>query len=111
MVFFNYIFFFFGKGIQVRPDMDNAYVGNPTQITGLSEVQRYSVAIHWIGAGGFYFLRFLFFSFLAHNFIFILLFAGANYITGSDLTNLDSLGLELLYNEEAMFTADFTSQW
>eukprot|EP00026_Physarum_polycephalum_P007601 Phypoly_transcript_07665.p1 GENE.Phypoly_transcript_07665~~Phypoly_transcript_07665.p1 ORF type:complete len:529 (+),score=56.66 Phypoly_transcript_07665:56-1588(+) len=75
-----------GKGIQVRPDMDNAYVGNPQQITGLSDVQRYSVAIHWIGAG-------------------------ANYITGSDMTNLDSLGKELLYNEEAIYVADFTSQW
>lgn len=75
-----------GVGIQIRPDMDNIYIGNPSEVSGLSEVQRYSVAIHWIGAG-------------------------ANYITGSDLTNVDSLGMELLYNEEAMGAAAITSQW
>jgi len=32
-------------------------------------------------------------------------------ITGSDLTRLDDLGKELLYNKEAMSVADFTGQY
>ncbi|KZW01332.1 glycoside hydrolase family 27 protein [Exidia glandulosa HHB12029] len=75
-----------GVGIRVRPDMDNLYVGNAQQMSGVSDVERYSMAIHWIGAG-------------------------ANLITGSDMTHLDDLGKELLFNDEAMDVANFTSQW
>ena len=75
-----------GHGIMIRPDMDSTYIGNPQSLSGISDVQRYSMAIHWIGAG-------------------------ANLITGSDQTTRDSLGYELMYNEEAMTIADFTSQW
>jgi len=75
-----------GKGIRIRPDMDNTFVGNPQSLSGLSDVQRYTVASHWVGAG-------------------------ANLITGSDLTHLDALGKELLFSEEATYVADFTSQW
>jgi alpha-galactosidase len=75
-----------GQGIMIRPDMDNTYVGNPQSLSGLSDVQRYSMAIHWIGAG-------------------------ANLITGSDQTTRDDLGWQLLYNDEAIYVADFTSQW
>lgn len=75
-----------GSGIRVRPDMDSLYVGNAQGLSGLSDVQRYSVAVHWIGAG-------------------------ANLITGSDLTTLDGLGKELLFNDEALDVAAFTAQW
>ncbi|EJD48125.1 glycoside hydrolase [Auricularia subglabra TFB-10046 SS5] len=75
-----------GKGIHIRPDMDNTYVGNAQDVSGLSDVQRYSMAIHWVGAG-------------------------ANLITGSDLTHLDDLGRKLLYDGELMDVAAFTSQW
>lgn len=44
------------------------------------------MAIHWIGAG-------------------------ANLITGSDMTRLDDLGRQLLHNTEAMSIAAFTSQY
>lgn len=70
----------------IRPDMDSTYIGNPQSFSGISDVQRYSMAIHWIGAG-------------------------ANLVTGSDQTTRDSLGYELMYNEEAMTIADFMSQW
>jgi alpha-galactosidase len=72
--------------IMIRPDMDNMYVGNTQWLTGLSDVQRYTVAIHWVGAG-------------------------ANLITGSDLTQLDSLGQELLYDSELLSVAQFTAQY
>lgn len=66
--------------------MDNTYIGNAASISGLSDVQRYTQAIHWIGAG-------------------------ANLLTGSDLTRIDTLGKELLYNTEAMDVASFTAQY
>ena len=76
-----------GHGIMIRPDMDSTYIGNPQSLSSISDVQRYSMAIHWIGAG-----------------------AGANRVTGSDQTTRDLLGYELMYNEEAMTIADFMSQ-
>lgn len=75
-----------GKGIMIHPDMDNNYIGNSESVSGISDTQRYSMAIHWMGAG-------------------------ANLITGSDLTHQDSLGTELLFNSEAMGVAAFTSQY
>ncbi|TAQ90988.1 hypothetical protein B7494_g720 [Chlorociboria aeruginascens] len=75
-----------GQAIQIHPDMDNTYIGNPSTVSGLSDVQRYTMAEHWIGAG-------------------------ANLISGSDLTHLDPLGMELLYNTEAMDVAAFTAQY
>ena len=75
-----------GKGIMIRPDMDNTYIGNPSSLSGITDQQRYSMAIHWVGAG-------------------------ANLISGCDLTHQDALGSELLYNSEAMSVAAFTSQW
>ncbi|KAL7809592.1 glycoside hydrolase family 27 protein [Trichoderma gracile] len=75
-----------GSPIMIRPDMDNMYTGNGQSLTGLSDVQRYTVAIHWIGAG-------------------------ANQITGSDLSQLDTLGRELLYDPELLSVAEFTAQY
>lgn len=75
-----------GKAIMIRPDLDNTFVGNPENISGLSDVQRYTQAAMWIGAG-------------------------ANIITGSDMTHLDTLGQQLLYDPEAMGVAAFTAQY
>ncbi|EJD33166.1 hypothetical protein AURDEDRAFT_177753 [Auricularia subglabra TFB-10046 SS5] len=57
--------------------MDNMFVGNAAPLGGLSNVECYTVAILWIGAG-------------------------ANLITGSNMTALDALGRELLFNDEAL---------
>lgn len=73
-----------GKPITIHPDMDNMFTGNPESLTGLTDQERYTVAIHWVGAG-------------------------ANLVTGSDLTNIDTLGQALLYNSEFMSIADFTA--
>jgi alpha-galactosidase len=80
-----------GQGINIRPDMDNLYVGNPAgdhDLSALTDTQRYTQAIFWIGAG-------------------------ANLITGSDLRpgRLDALGSKLLFDDEPQFAASFTSQW
>jgi alpha-galactosidase len=75
-----------GKPIMIRPDMDNMFTGNPESLTGLTDQERYTVAIHWVGAG-------------------------ANMITGSDLTNIDTLGQELLYDSELSSMAAFTSNY
>ena len=72
--------------IAMRPDMDNTFVGNPQSLSGLSDVQRYTMAIHWIDTG-------------------------ANIITGSDQTTRDHLGYMLMYDEEAMAIAAFTTTY
>ncbi len=72
--------------IAIRPDMDNTYIGNPQSLSGLSDVQRYTMAIHWLGAG-------------------------ANLITGSDETTRDTLGYMLMYDEEATALATFTATY
>lgn len=77
------------KPIMIRPDMDNMYVGNKQSIGGLSDVQRYTMAMHWVGAG-------------------------ANLIVGSDETRRDDLGYMLLTDGEVYGkggVADFTQQY
>lgn len=75
-----------GISIMIHPDMDNMFTGNPESLTGLTDQERYTVAIHWVGAG-------------------------ANLITGSDLTNIDTLGQTLLYNTEFLSMATFTANY
>lgn len=75
-----------GKPIMVRPDMDNMYVGNAQSLTGVTDQERYTIAIHWVGAG-------------------------AELITASELKQLDSLGQKLLYDSELLAAADFTAQY
>jgi alpha-galactosidase len=72
--------------ITIYPDMDNLYVGNAENLTGLTDVQRQTVMFHWIGAG-------------------------ANLILGSDLTQLDALGLRLLQDPTANKIADFSARF
>ncbi|KAJ4147652.1 hypothetical protein LMH87_002162 [Akanthomyces muscarius] len=75
-----------GNKLRVRPDLDNLYAGNADSVTGVSDAQRRTIMTHWIAAG-------------------------ANLITGSDLTRLDDLGLELLTNEDALAVADFAATY
>ncbi|CRG91690.1 Alpha-galactosidase 3 [Talaromyces islandicus] len=75
-----------GIPIMIRPDMDNMYTGNGQDLGGLADVERYTVTIHWVGAG-------------------------ANLITGSNLSQIDTLGQELLYDSELMSVANFTTQY
>jgi len=75
--------------IMIRPDMDNLWVGNKEghQFSKLTDVQRYTQAILWVGAG-------------------------ANLITGSDMNSIDDIGKKLLFDdEEFMDIAGFTSNW
>ncbi|KAL2870908.1 glycoside hydrolase family 27 protein [Aspergillus lucknowensis] len=76
----------FGETLNVRPDLDSLFVGNGESVSGVTEAQRQTLMTHWIGAG-------------------------ANLITGSDLTNLDSVGVGLLTNAEALRVADFTARY
>ena len=66
--------------------MDSTFVGNAQAVSGLSEAERYSAQAHWIGAG-------------------------AQLVTGSDLTRLDTLGRELLGGAEALALAGITAQF
>lgn len=75
----------YNKDLTIYPDMDNLFVGNPASISGVTDDERQTIMTHWIGAG-------------------------ANLIIGSDLTNLDDFGLNLLTNANAMAAADFTAQ-
>lgn len=70
----------------IYADMDSMYVGNEETITGVSDAMRKTIATHWVGAA-------------------------ANLITGSDMTRIDQLGLQLLTNEAAMEVADFTAKY
>ncbi|KAG2171935.1 hypothetical protein INT43_001411 [Umbelopsis isabellina] len=72
--------------LSIYPDMDNMYVGNKQNLTGVTDAQRQTIATHWIGAA-------------------------ANRITGSDLTQLDSYGTELLTSPQALSAANFTAQY
>ncbi|KAI0387820.1 glycoside hydrolase family 27 protein [Hypomontagnella monticulosa] len=70
--------------LTIYPDMDNLFVGNPASVSGVTDDERQTIMTHWIGAG-------------------------ANLIIGSDLTNLDDFGFNLLVNSDAMAVADFTA--
>jgi alpha-galactosidase len=74
------------KPVSIHPDMDNLYVGNPEQVTGLSDSQRVTLMSLWIGAS-------------------------ANLLLGSDLTNLDALGRRLITSPESVKTAEFCSRF
>jgi alpha-galactosidase len=78
------------SSLMVHPDLDNLFVGNEASISGVSDLERTTMATHWIGAG-------------------------ANLLTGSDLTNLDTLGKKLLtwpaaWVDAAAFTALYPMQ-
>ncbi|OCL13768.1 glycoside hydrolase family 27 protein, partial [Glonium stellatum] len=75
-----------GVPLTIYPDMDNLYVGNAASLTGLTDDQRRLVVTHWVGAG-------------------------ANLILGSDMTQLDKLGLSLLTNPRILDVADFTAKY
>lgn len=72
--------------LRVRPDLDNLYAGNAASITGVSDTQRRTIMTHWIAAG-------------------------TNLITGSDLARIDTLGIELLTNKNALAVADFAATY
>lgn len=72
--------------ITIYPDMDNLFVGNSQNFTGVDDTSRISIMTHWIGAA-------------------------ANLVIGSDLTNLDALGLKLLTSSESAAAARFTAKY
>lgn len=72
--------------LTIYPDLDSAYVGNAQWLTGVTDEQRRSIMSHWIGAA-------------------------SNLIIGSDLTQLDGLGIGLLTDKDAMGVADFTAHY
>ncbi|KAI0129755.1 family 27 glycoside hydrolase [Xylariales sp. AK1849] len=74
----------FGTTLTVYPDMDNLFVGNAAAISGVTDDERQTIMTHWIGAV-------------------------ANLIVGSDLTNLDAFGLNLLTDPDAISVAGFTA--
>jgi len=67
--------------LSIYPDLDNLLVGNSESISGLTDDQRRIMYSHWIGAG-------------------------ANLILGSDMTNLDDLGLNILQSDRWNWLAD-----
>lgn len=72
--------------ISIYPDMDNLFVANPANVTGVPDAERTSIMGHWIGAA-------------------------ANLIIGSDLTNIDDHGWKLLTDPLAMEMADFAAMY
>ncbi|CAG7935540.1 unnamed protein product [Penicillium salamii] len=72
--------------LSIYPDMDNLYAGNSAKITGVSDSMRETIMSHWLGAA-------------------------ANLITGSDLTNLDNLGVKLLTSQTGIAIADFAAKY
>ncbi|KAI0004379.1 glycoside hydrolase [Xylariaceae sp. FL0662B] len=75
--------------IMIRPDMDSLVVatsssGSPW--SGYNKVERYAQAILWLGAG-------------------------ANLISGSDMTKVDDLGKKLLTDPEVLEAAAFTANY
>ncbi|KAI1073797.1 glycoside hydrolase [Whalleya microplaca] len=77
------------KPIMIRPDMDSLLVATSSESSpwsGYNKVERYAQAILWIGAG-------------------------ANLITGSDMTKVDDLGKKLLTDSEVLEIAAFTANF
>ncbi|KAL1964378.1 hypothetical protein VTN77DRAFT_7063 [Rasamsonia byssochlamydoides] len=72
--------------ITLYPDMDNLFVGNAENLTGVSDAQRITIMNHWLGAA-------------------------ANLILGSDLNQLDDLGTRLLTSQESIQAAGFFAQY
>jgi alpha-galactosidase len=72
--------------LTIHPDMDNLFVGNPQNATGITDGQRITVMSHWIGAA-------------------------ANLILGSDLTTLDDLGRKLTTSTESIAATTFCSEY
>lgn len=70
----------------LHPDFDNMFVGNPESIVGVTDAQRITIASHWIGAS-------------------------ANLIIGSDMTNLDDLGLQLTTSQASIDAAQFCGSY
>jgi alpha-galactosidase len=75
-----------GVAITIYPDMDNLFVGNPENVTGVNDTQRYTIMNHWLGAA-------------------------ANLIIGSDLTELDELGIKLLTSSQSVEAANFFAKY
>ncbi|EJT98168.1 glycoside hydrolase, partial [Dacryopinax primogenitus] len=72
--------------LTIYPDLDNLYVGNAANVSGITDAQRQTMMTFWLGAG-------------------------ANLLIGSDLLQLDDFGKKLLTDTEALDIADFTSQY
>ena len=72
--------------LTIYPDMDNLFIANPASVSGVTDGQRYTMMNQWLGAG-------------------------ANLILGSDLTNLDDLGITLLTSSAAIAAADFAAKY
>ncbi|KAG0653110.1 Melibiase 3 [Hyphodiscus hymeniophilus] len=68
--------------ITVRPDMDDLFVANPQNITGITDEQRITVMSFWLGFG-------------------------SNLILGSNLTDIDALGKKLLTSAESRAATAF----
>lgn len=69
----------------IFPDMDNLFVGNPAAISGITDSERQTVMTHWLGAG-------------------------SNLMVGSDLTNLDDFGLNLLTSSATVAIGEGTDR-
>ncbi|KZT58032.1 glycoside hydrolase family 27 protein [Calocera cornea HHB12733] len=72
--------------LTIYPDLDNLYVGNAANISGITDAQRQTMMTFWLGAG-------------------------ANLLIGSDLLQLDEFGKRVLTDREALAIADFTAQY
>ncbi|KZO97269.1 glycoside hydrolase family 27 protein [Calocera viscosa TUFC12733] len=72
--------------LTIYPDLDNLYVGNAANISGITDAQRGTMATFWLAAG-------------------------ANLLIGSDLLQLDALGRRLLTDREALAVAEFGARY
>jgi alpha-galactosidase len=75
-----------GTLMVARPDFDNLCVGNPANVSGITDGQRITVMSHWMGAA-------------------------ANLILGSDMTSLDELGRNLVISSTGIQAADFCGKY
>ncbi|KAJ5610292.1 Alpha-galactosidase [Penicillium lagena] len=72
--------------ITIYPDMDNLFVCNPQNLTGVSDTERVTIMNHWLGAG-------------------------ANLVLGCDLRHIDALGTKLLTSSQSVSFANFAAKY
>ncbi|KAJ5740390.1 hypothetical protein N7493_000262 [Penicillium malachiteum] len=71
-----------GKRMSLHPDLDDLFVANPASVSGVTDGQRMTLMSFWLGAS-------------------------SNFLLGSDMTNIDDLGMQLLTSSAGSHAAEF----
>ncbi len=75
-----------GGPVRLRANLDQLFVGNPANVTGVTDAQRITLMSYWIGSS-------------------------SNLLLGSDMKNIDRLGRHLITSQASLDASEFCSQY